>query len=198
MIANAVRDAWARDPSPVGPPAGLAWAFDERNWWFPARAGNWPDPSAGRLEDALRIVCDELRPGDSDAPDTVIEPFLTAQVVRFHDPHTFAEVGSFGHELRSRASPDVVTAAADAYRARVEALSSNEATIAAEVSAQLDHYTFTDAVLVMVQHGALGIAHRLLPGLPSTALGHQPGASISEWTTPQLTASGTLSRAPTR
>ena len=188
VLADAVSAAWAFDPAPLGPPCGLGWAFDERNWLFPARADNWPDPDARRLKEALRVVCDELRPADAYAPDFVIEPFIASQVVRRAEPFTFAESGSFGHELRTRSGPDVVEAASDAYRERVEGLWPAETRLVEEVSGKLgDHYTFTDAVLTMVEHGALGIAHRLLPGLPSTAIGNQPNVSIPEWTTPQLT-----------
>lgn len=188
VLADAVRDAWTRDPAPLGPPCGLAWAFDERNWLFPARAENWPDPDAGRLRTALAIVCDDLRPAGSDAPDDVIEPFLTSQVVRVHDPHTFDEAASFGHEIRTRSGSADAAAAVDAYRARAEGLSPVETKAVDEVSTHLDdRFTFTDALLAMIEHGAVGIAHRLLPGLPSTALGHQPNVSIPEWTTPQLT-----------
>jgi len=184
VLADAVRDAWTRDPAPLGPPCGLGWAFDERNWLFPARAGNWPDPDAARLEAALAIVCHDLRPAGSD----VIESFLTTQVARYHDPFTFAEAGSFGHELRTRSDAEVVAAATDAYRERVEGLWAVESRVVDEVSTHLeDRYTFTDALLIMIETGALGIAHRLLPELPSTALGQQPNVSIPEWTTPQLT-----------
>lgn len=174
--------AWHLEPDATVEPSGLGWMFDDRNWWFPPRTPDRPDANARVVRDALTEVAKPLR-----TPGIDVAEFLTEQIVRKHDPHIFSPAGSFAHETRaySTQAPD---AAADAYRERVSSLAISGMQVVLETSAILDsRFMWTDAVLVMIEHGAVGVAHRLLPGVPSTALSNRLGVSIPEWTTPQLT-----------
>jgi len=61
--------------------------------------------------------------------------------------------------------------------------------VAASTAADIDRkFTWVDAVLTMIEHGAVAVGHRLLPSHPETSLGpNAVFASTPEWTTPQLT-----------
>lgn len=49
-----------------------------------------------------------------------------------------------------------------------------------------DRFTWTDADMLMVEHGAIGVAHNRLPGVPSTSLSGMPLPSTPEWTDPAV------------
>ena len=181
ILAATVSESWALEPD-GHVPSGLGWLFDDRTWWFPPNSPDQPDPAGRVLHDTLADVAEPLRTGDIDVP-----AFVAEQVVRKHNPRLLSPGGSFAQLTRtfSGQSPDV---AVEAYTQRV-------ATLVLPGSASLQEFgtvlarrfTWTDAVLTMIEHGAVGAAHRLLPGNPSTSLGPALQVSMPEWTTPQLT-----------
>ncbi len=163
-------------------PSGLGWLFDDRTWWFPPHSPDQPDPASRVLGDTLADVAEPLRTGDIDLP-----AFVTEQVVRKHDPRLLSPGGSFAQLTRtySGQSPDV---AVEAYTQRVATLVLPGSQSLQEYGTVLaGRFTWTDAVMTMIEHGAVGAAHRLLPGNPSTSLGPALQVSLPEWTTPQLT-----------
>lgn len=182
LLANTVSDVWGREPDPTGDPAGLSWVFDDRNWWFPPDAPDRPRPDARLLGGALKTVAEPLRTGVID-----IDAFAVEQVARQHDPRLLSPSGSFANLLRTH-SGQQPNAAVDAYRRRVASLTTAELPTLLETAEIIDdRFTWTDAVLAMIEHGALGVAHGLLPGVAQTGPPDRALTSIPEWTIPQLT-----------
>jgi outer membrane protein OmpA-like peptidoglycan-associated protein len=182
-LADTIAGAWALQPDPRGAPTGLGFLFDDRNWWFPPRAPDRPDSPARLLHDVLGAVAGPLRAGAADIPS-----FIRQQVVRRRDPRTLTPGGSFAELTRAWTSKDP-TVGVDAYRDRVDGLVVADTGVAmVSITDILDgRFMWTDAVMLMVEHGAIGVAHRLLPGVPSTSLSGMPLPSTPEWTIPQLT-----------
>jgi outer membrane protein OmpA-like peptidoglycan-associated protein len=182
LLAGTVTTTWGRALAPAGPPAGLSWLFDDRNWWFPPDAPDRPRPDARLLGNTLRAVAEPLRTGAIN-----ISAFVTEQVARKHDPRLLSPSGSFANLTRTYAgqSPD---AAVGAYRDRVSSLTTADLPGLLETADVIDdRFTWTDAVLAMIEHGAVGAAHRLLPGVPESVITTWPMPSTPEWTIPQVT-----------
>ncbi len=183
VLADALQAAWFRDPAPLGPPAGLGWMLDTRNWWYPPMGPDPLDEDARQVAAGFGAASLALSTGDADLAD-----FLTDQVVRTQDTHLLNQAGSFGRLTREWASqtPDGVVAA---YLARVSGLADGTPEAARIAAEDLDRrYLWVDAAFTMLQHGAAGILHHLVPGHPETASSVAGvGASTPEWTRPALT-----------
>lgn len=182
LLAVTVAETWGRQPDPLGAAAGLSWVFDDLNWWFPPDAPDRPRSDARILGGTLKMVAEPLRRRTID-----VEAFAVEQIARKHDPRLLSPSGSFANLTRTHAgqSPN---AAVDAYRTRVSSLTTAELPALLETAEIIDdRFTWTDALLAMIEHGAVGAAHRLLPGKPQTAPSNRALTSTPEWTIPQLT-----------
>ena len=183
LLAVTVADTWGREVNPIGEPAGLSWVFDDRNWWFPPDAPDRPRSDGRILLGALKTVAEPLRTGAID-----VEAFAVEQVARKHDPRLLSPSGSFANLTRTHSGGQPLDAAVNAYRGRVASLTTADLPALLETAEIIDErFTWTDAVLTMIEHGALGAAHRLLPGKPQTAPSNSALTSTPEWTIPQVT-----------
>jgi outer membrane protein OmpA-like peptidoglycan-associated protein len=181
-LLQEVSATWFSAPHALGPPVGLGWIFDNTGWWFPPFPPSLPDGDARVIATALAAVSDAF----SGALD--VDEFLTGQLVRSDDPYVFDADASFGRLTRDWTGQSD-WAVIDAYARRAAGLVAPDANLVERVADQLDRrYTWVDAVLMFVEHGVVGVGHRLLPGHPSTALAQGAvGETLPEWTDPQLT-----------
>jgi outer membrane protein OmpA-like peptidoglycan-associated protein len=182
LVDAIVETAWYQVPNALAVGAGLGWLFDDRVWWFPPMTPDRWDVDTRVLNEALRSVTSRVTVDSVEFAE-----FLTDQVVRRHDPSLWRGAGSFGHETRAYLGqpPDAAIAA---YEERVHSLTGAREPVVTETAKALRrHLTWTDGLLTMVEHGAVGVLHNLLPGVAGTGPPGQLMATNPEWTDPQLT-----------
>lgn len=182
-LVPVIVDGWLRRPQPLGPPTGLGWLLHSRDWWFPPQTPDAPTDASRMLSLGLGALTESITHPDPEAAQ-----FLAEQVVTWSDPYTFKTRGAFGRVVRDLIGVPP-TPIIEAYRERVLALSPVEPEIVTTTAGWLDNrYTWIDAVLTMVSHGAIGALHNLVPGHPETAdTPAEIGSSTPEWTQPCIT-----------
>ena len=183
--------SWHRAPTPAGPPAGLSWVLRASSWSFPPATADTPSRSARLLDSGLGLLETTL----SSATD--IETFVREQIVTGQDPTFWDRQGSFSRVSRQLTGylPGGVI---EAYRDRVGLLTQVEPDeVRATAQVLADRFMWVDAVLVMAQHGAIGVIQQVVGGHPETA--DAPDTVFwrdREWTATALTGQWDVDSVP--